>query len=717
MRRSVARSVLLVAMLAAASAPAAAQIPYTVFDDGTSVGSIAFDFVDTHTLSTSALETQIELSAPGALAGLRSTLSFLPFVPDVGPHPFGVLPLQRDVVRLRRYYEQNGFIGTTVRYEVTYDEEANEVAVTFVIDEGEAITLTAVEYETEDGRDPVTRLPESLADTWRAFVAGRDEGIGDRMTETVRRNQAARVTDWFRNRGYPFADVGGQVVVDTTAATATLRVVAEPGPRARIGEVQVQGNESVSRSVILRTFGVEPGSWYSAQAVSEGQRRLFALDLFRLVLADAPEDQQRDSVVSILVRIEESPPRLVTGELGYGSVGGVTVRGEFAHRNFTGGARSLRVDARAETGVLSVGEQAAQDYRLSVSYRRPFLFHPRLSMNVAPFGQYRDNITDRSWQAGVESSVIYELGPFRYLTFTHRYASREVLDFRLGSADPADFADIIERIRTGALDSLESRFQRSTFTLSATIGRWNPLDPTDALQARPSIEVTAPGGINTIEYLQLDLPLTGYLPLRQGFALSARARIGRVFPYGNTFDGDSIGTLEVNRLRDVVLTAGGTGSVRGWGNGLLGAKFPDLRIQDIEDGDSLALEARGWTPEGGLARALGSVELSMPFPGLGEKWGTHAFLDAGRVWTPGDRVPIGDEESERWFFGAGLGFDYSTLAGPLRISIGYKLNPSPLDVRDAQDVLNALLEDRPITSAPADWKRRIHIHLSIGGAN
>jgi hypothetical protein len=46
--------------------------------------------------------------------------------------------------------------------------------------------------------------------------------------------------------------------------------------------------------------------------------------------------------------------------------------------------------------------------------------------------------------------------------------------------------------------------------------------------------------------------------------------------------------------------------------------------------------------------------------------------------------------------------------------VGYKLNPSALDLRDPQAVLEALLDGRPLSEVPAEARRRWHLHFSIG---
>jgi outer membrane protein insertion porin family len=290
-----------------------------------------------------------------------------------------------------------------------------------------------------------------------------------------------------------------------------------------------------------------------------------------------------------------------------------------------------------------------------------------------------------------------------------------VLDYRIGSGSTVDLETLLALAAQGALGDLSPRLQRSTFTLSGSLGRPDPTRLRRALQMLPSFEVTAPSSLNTIEFARAELPVSGFYPLRPRVAVAGTARIGRVWPYGKTVAGDSIGALAEIQLRDVLLTAGGTGSVRGWGNGLLGPKLLNLQFESIAEGDSVRITGTdGYIPAGGLARATASVELRLPFPGLGPNWGTHVFLDAGRVWSSDQRLKRDDNDEERWFFGTGAGIDLATIIGPVRISLGYKLNPSVLDVRSAGAVLDALTNGRPITSVAESWKKRLHLHVSLG---
>jgi outer membrane protein assembly factor BamA len=168
------------------------------------------------------------------------------------------------------------------------------------------------------------------------------------------------------------------------------------------------------------------------------------------------------------------------------------------------------------------------------------------------------------------------------------------------------------------------------------------------------------------------------------------------------------------RLRDVTFSAGGTRDVRGWGSQLVGPKLPEVRFRD--EGGVTTPFAERYSPIGGLARVQTSAEVQLPLPGFDAKWQTFVFLDGARVWTPDDRFSLdaGELSQDRFFLGTGAGIGYETVVGAVQVALGYKLNPSALDQRDADEVLQALQEGRPISTVPTNPRRRLQLHFSIG---
>jgi len=83
-------------------------------------------------------------------------------------------------------------------------------------------------------------------------------------------------------------------------------------------------------------------------------------------------------------------------------------------------------------------------------------------------------------------------------------------------------------------------------------------------------------------------------------------------------------------------------------------------------------------PIGGSARVIVNAELQLPFPGSGVdrslRWFT--FFDAGQVFNPqdGEKLSLTDLR-----YSTGLGISWISPVGPLKLSLGYPINPKPFD--------------------------------------
>jgi len=115
---------------------------------------------------------------------------------------------------------------------------------------------------------------------------------------------------------------------------------------------------------------------------------------------------------------------------------------------------------------------------------------------------------------------------------------------------------------------------------------------------------------------------------------------------------------------------------------------------------------------------LGSAEVQLPVPGMSESWQSFFFFDTGRIWSPDRRFALnaGELDQDKLFASIGAGIGYETVVGAIQIALGYKLNPSALDVRSPQGVLDALEAGQPLAGVPTSNGRRWHLHFSIGSS-
>jgi outer membrane protein insertion porin family len=696
------------------AAPLAAQDALSGVGPATQVRKIEFRFAGEHTLQEKDLRPRIALTARGGMVGIRRALAFLPFISPVGQHPLRPVELQRDVVRLRNIYTRFGYLDAKVEYHVRYEAEEDLANVTFIIEEGPPLQLRSVRFTGPDSAPPA--IAPEIAGEWREFERLEQENRG-RLGEGERRAIAERTSRWLRNRGYPFGAAEAAVLVDTTAHRADVVVRVSPGLRARIREFAVSGNETVPAHHFTRQLPLEPGDWYCAGELEQGRVQLTQLPIVRLALIDVPRESADDSSVVVRVGVTENPPRLIRGEAGLASSGGLTSRVEWTHRSFLRGARSLTVSATAQTGLVALETPAEQLYRLAVSVFQPYVGSRYLSAAGGPFVEYRDDIRDRSQAVGFQGTLVYATSPLRSLSLGYNLSHREILDYGFGDdLEPIDYLPLLGLADSAAVGLLGNTVNRSALTLDAS---WGQLDafanPRQGYVIRPSVSVTLPG-FNTSEFVLLDLGASAFLPLTDRIGFTLRGSAGRIFPFGRSVreTGTESPFVSLLRLRDVTFTAGGTRDVRGWGSQLVGPKLPEVQSQ--EEGGVTTPFAERYSPIGGLARVQASAEVQLPLPGFDAKWQTFVFLDGARVWTPDDRFSLdaGELDQDRFFLGTGAGIGYETVVGAVQVALGYKLNPSELDQRDPDEVLQALAEGRPISTVPTESRRRLQLHFSIG---
>ena len=682
-------------------------------DSETRIRSLDWRFPSGTAIERSRLRGRIAVRGPGGFVWLRGALDFLPGISTPEYPPFSPVVLQRDVVRLRRAYRDEGFPNVAVDYHVSLDTTSNRVAVTMVVDQGEPLLVDSVEVEVteagerEDGGGLAPRavdLPSELEEEWSAFLRDLDDVRGERFNAERRTSVLNRTAGWFKERGYPWASaaVAG---ADTTDLRVRLRLRAVTGKRARVDEIRLEGNARLSREVLLRELAIAPGDWYEESRLVDGEEELYELDLIRQALGDIVEGQPTDSTVTLRYRVNEGLPRLVWGRVGWRSESGVGGEAHWQHRDFLGGARTFTASTNFESGWGALEETSFRSVGVSTLIRQPYFLHRKVALTFGPFARFRDDFRDRSFLFGVETSFIYRQRALEALTLQHELS-------RLRVDDTYQLTPLSEVVEQG--DSVFAPiFVKSIFKLSAAYGTLDDrISPTRGFLVEPSFEVSGPSGISDIEFARFGFRGMSVIPLSRHLSLFVRGTAGRLFPFGRSDPAGEVSrTRAIVGLRDVMFTAGGTSDVRGWGNGLMGSRIPDVGV--TEDGTVVASR---FVPAGGLARLTGTSELGLPFPFLERPHRTFLFLDAGRVWSPGTVYDPADPELRRegWAFGAGGGLELGTLVGPIRIALAYKLNPVPADLLPPGEVARAVIDGQPLDELETEGRRRWHLHLSIG---
>lgn len=587
---------------------------------------------------------------------LRSVLATVQSskIPWGTKHYFQREQFDADLKRIVAFYHDRGFPDAKVAsFDVKLNDKQDAVDITIHIDEGRPIIVENIEYSgfsvipARHFRNLKGRLPLKIN-------APLDRALAQASREAA--------LDELKDHGYPYASVRLTDRQGSNDHARILTVAATPGTLARYGAIEISGNKSVSDHVIERELLFRPNKIYSFGQVQESQRRLYDLGTFQFanIVPDVPEGQQPE-LVPMKVTVTEAKPHKVTFGVGYGSEEKLRGTVDWKALNWYGGARNLEIQTRYSS--ISSG--------VRTNFRQPYFLGPHYDLLAT--GQYWHDaepaytLNTEGGRISFDRAIARPGSTLRRngatalsVTITEEYQSYSVSQEALTTPT---FRNTLIALglnpttgkASGLLSSVAFDLHRSTAdsALNAQHGYTANLHVEDAS--------TALGG--DFSYLESTAEGRYYHPFGHFALVAARMRGGSIRPQGNI---DS----NVPFFKRYFL--GGADSLRGWGR---------FEVSPLQSG--LAI--------GGLSQLESSLELRVP---LWRSLTGVVFTDAGNVWANAWAIDFNDLR-----YDVGPGLRYMTPIGPLRVDLGYQLNPEP----------GLIVNGNPQT-------RRFRIHFSIGQA-
>jgi outer membrane protein assembly complex protein YaeT len=575
-------------------------------------------------------------------------------------HYFTRQQFEADLKRIVAFYHDRGYPDARVKsFDVKLNKAQDAADITVNIDEGQPRVVQAIEFEGLDF------LPDRAINGLRNRIPLK---TGQPLDRALAQATRETILDEMRDHGYPYASVRLTDADGKSDHSRILTVHAVPGTLAHFGPLTIRGNEHVSDAVVKRQLTYQPGDRYSLSKLEDSQRKLYELGIFQFanIQARVPEGQQPE-VVPTRLTLTEAKPHKVNFGVGYGSEEKVRGTIDWRHVNFFGGARTLQLQ----------GRYSSLDRGVRANFRQPAFPTPRFGLTMSAQKWHNDEPAYTLDTQG--GSITLERPLARPGTVSRRNASMTLL---------LTYTNQLEsyRIAPEALDDLSFRSELIQLQLDPTglttggqpgVGRG--LLSSLALDFRRSTvenQVNARTGYVAIAHLEqagtllkgdynyYETTLEGryYISLGRRSVIALRARGGSIDAWGDQ-------NANVPFFKRYFL--GGASSLRGWG------RF------------EVAPQSGSGLPIGGHSQFESSAELRLPV------WGNLtgvAFVDAGNVWT--DPWQFGDLR-----YDAGPGLRYNTPIGPIRVDLGFQLNPY----------------DNLLTNGKRE-QRHFRVHFSIGQA-
>jgi outer membrane protein insertion porin family len=423
-------------------------------------------------------------------------------------------------------------------------------------------------------------------------------------------------------KGGGFPDCRVDVVREVVDGNVKVVFKVNEGEKSFFGKTVIAGNRATESEVIRREIRYEEGEPLDTSQLVKTRQGLYRLGLFRVV--DVRTLQGEEDVMDVVIDVEEGKAGTVDLGIGYGEYERQRGFLDIRYRNLFGMNR--QVSFMVEASSLSS--------RQILNYYEPWLLGMDLSAKAYVMREERKEknidtgeILYRVKKNTASTGVEKQLTERTKVDLTYEFSVVETFD-----VDPDV---VLSKEDTGTLDI-------SSITPSIAYDtRDDPFDPGRGIFTGLSAKVATGALLSETDFIKGSAYVSGYKRPFRWLVTAVSIRGGAAEGFADT---EELPLVERFFL-------GGRNSVRGYDHDELGPK----------SGDD--------TPTGGNAFLAGNLELRIRMWG---DWRLVNFLDAGNVW-----LETKDVRLDELKYTAGVGLQYNTPVGPIRLDYGHKLDREP----------------------------------------
>ncbi|HET6931094.1 MAG TPA: POTRA domain-containing protein [Candidatus Acidoferrum sp.] len=612
--------------------------------------------------------------------------------------------MDADALSMKNLYISNGFLSARVEGQVeeTKGKKGGDLIVRFNIEEGKQTLVSSLQVEgmhalrEEEIREVLGSLPGQpfsdinvSSDRDNVLALYYNQGFPEAtFTYTSEPDTSPETQEATAKENAKEENLTGEARKYSIERAQPVKLVYKivEGHRISVKRVLLTGYNRTRQGVIRHEVKVTPGAPLREGDVVESQQKLYNLGVFNRVTIEPQNANGTDPEKDIVVLVEEAKRYTIA----YG--GGFEVQRLASTTDPTGGEiqasprgileiSKQNVTGRADTLALKLRGSTIQG-RALLAYTAPNTFNvSKLSTQANAYVEKTQDINTFG-QTRYEGNVQLtdQVTPRSSLLF--RYVFRKVTVSNLNI--PAEEVPLFNQ------PTLVSEFG----TTYVRDYRDNPADATKGSFNTVDVSAAATSIGSSASFLRYFVQNSTYTPITRNWNFARSLRIGILQPFGNTvslsFPAPTVEPLpQVIPLPERLFAGGGT-SIRGFALNQAGPR-----------------DALTGFPVGGQALVILNQELRFPLklPIVGTKLGGALFYDAGNVYSRASRVTLRWSPPKPVFVAAipsqppgpfnptrcvanctnelnyfshtvGVGLRYATPIGPIRIDLGYQLNPA-----------------------------------------
>ena len=222
--------------------------------------------------------------------------------------PYNPPTLQEDLLRIRKYYFDRGFLETTAHVEQLQENaEENTVTIDIAIDEGAPTQVAEVRLTgtIPPELSPVPNLIKALP-----LQAGK------RLNKADFDQSKELLLTRLHNATYARSEVIPNTEVDPEAHTAVVTFELRPGAPTTFGQITIEGEQQVKERAIRRQVRIREGDPYNATELQESVDAIHGLGMFQAVTPRVLNPNEQGAPMDVEITVRERKPRSI--QLGFG---------------------------------------------------------------------------------------------------------------------------------------------------------------------------------------------------------------------------------------------------------------------------------------------------------------------------------------------------------------------------------------------------------------
>jgi len=516
--------------------------------------------------------------------------------------------LNADLETLRSYYLSRGYLEFRIdSTQVSISPDKQDIAITINVTEGERFVVSGVKLEGNY---------LDRADEFKSLVTIKpgEPFNADRVQET-----AKAISDHFGRFGYAFASVDVRPEIDRARNLVELVIQADPGRRAYVRRINIEGNSRTRDEVIRREFRQFESAWYDGDKIRLSRDRVDRLGYFQDVAVDQSEVPGSNDSVDVNLRVVEKPTGSLQLGAGFSTAEKVSVSFGIRQENAFGTGNYLGVEVNTSKFNRVIALNYTDPYFTADGVSRSIDVYHRSSR---PYNDLGGNYQLVTQGASMKFGV-----PFSEVDRVYFGAGFERIIIHPGTNVPAAYV------------AYAAQYGATSYAVPLTVGwsrdsRDSALTPNKGTFQRFGADWSVAGDAR---YVKSNYQIQHYLPLNKQYTLAFNGELG----WGKGTQGHTFPVFKN-------FYSGGLGSVRGFEQNSLGPR-------DVTG-----------TITGGARKVTLNAELITPFPGAGNDrtLRMYTFVDVGNAFGDHEKIAFNQMRAS-----VGVGISWISPLGPLRIAL------------------------------------------------